>query len=226
MIKEKKITLVIPVLNEEETIGLMLSCVPKFIDEVVIVDNGSVDKTAQICRHLGAQVICEEKKGYGGALKAGISFARGEIVVCMDGDNSYPLAQTEGFVLRIIDERCDFVSGQRIFSNGNIPVINRISNIFISWLIRICFRINLYDSQSGMFAFRREAMPKIIPLNRGMGFSQEIKLQAWLSGLKCEEIKIPYKNRTGGKSKFRKLKDSWMILGNLARLLGKYHGFV
>lgn len=223
-----KISLVIPVLNEAENMGQMLSCIPKVISEVIVVDNGSTDKTVDICENFGARIISEKHRGYGAALKTGILEARGDIIVCMDGDNSYPLSEIETFLICIVDNKYDFVSGERILRNyKNIPLTNRIGNTFISWLIRKLFKLKLKDSQSGMWAFRKEIFHKIMPSDSSMGFSQEIKLRACLAhDIKCGEIRIPYRKRLSGKSKFRKINDSLTVLLNLLKLIKKYCGIL
>jgi len=229
MFKDAKISLIIPVLNEEENIGTVFSGTPTFIDEIIIVDNGSIDKTTEVCRNLGARIIYEKHRGYGSALKTGLLAAKGDIVICIDGDNTYPLLKIENFLKDIVDNKYDFISGQRVFYNDNNTtyLINKVSNIFISWLIRKFFKIGLNDSQSGMWVFRREILSKIMPFNYGMGFSQEIKLRAWLTpSIKCNEIQISYSKRLGGRTKFKRFQDSLIILGNFLKLFKEYHGFI
>ena len=90
MYRDHKITVVIPCLNEEEGIRMVLERIPRFVDEVIVVDNGSTDDTAQIAARLGARVIREDVRGYGRAYKTGLLHAQGDIIVTLDGDHSYP----------------------------------------------------------------------------------------------------------------------------------------
>lgn len=214
------VSLVIPVLNEEGNITKLLASIPKKINEVIVVDNGSTDQTINFCRGSGARVIYEARRGYGAALRTGILEAQGDIIVCMDGDNSYPPASIQEFLTKLIEESYDFVSGERISTNpDSMPLINKISNKFISSLIRNILRIKLQDSQSGMWAFRKKLLQDIMPIDVGMGFSQEIKIRAYLNrGIKCCEIKIPYGPRSQGRSKFRKFRDSVKVLRNFVGL--------
>ena len=91
MYKNLRITAVIPCLNEEIGISEVLREVPPFVDEVIVVDNGSTDRTAVIARDMGAHVISELHRGYGKAYKSGFSRATGDIIVTLDGDHSYPV---------------------------------------------------------------------------------------------------------------------------------------
>lgn len=229
MFRGKAVSLVIPTLNEEGNIGALLSSLPSSIDEVVVVDNGSEDKTVAICQAFRVRLICEKERGYGNALRKGILSAVGDIIVCMDADNTYPADSIEKFLGLVIDENNDFVSGQRVFKNNKsaMPPINKICNMFISWLISKFFRIKLKDSQSGMWVFRREILARIMPISPGMGFSQEIKLKAWLAPeIRCVEIAIPYRKRARGVSKFNKFWDSFTVIGDFLIMLGKHRGII
>src|SRR5688572_19144615 len=91
MYKNRRITVVIPCLNEEQGIRHVLSELPSFVDEVVVVDNNSTDRTAEIARSMGAIVVSELHRGYGRAYKKGFACATGDIIVTLDGDRSYPV---------------------------------------------------------------------------------------------------------------------------------------
>ncbi|MGA2263274.1 MAG: glycosyltransferase family 2 protein, partial [Acidobacteriota bacterium] len=91
MYRERRITVVIPCLNEEEGIAQVLSRMPAFVDEVIVVDNDSTDRTAEMARSFGAHVIHEKIRGYGRAYKTGLMRAQGDIIVTLDGDHSYPV---------------------------------------------------------------------------------------------------------------------------------------
>src|SRR6185295_3372598 len=91
MYKDRRITVVIPCLNEAEGIRRMLAALPGFVDEVVVVDNGSTDDTTAVARAWGALVVAEAHRGYGRAYKTGFTQATGDIIVTLDGDHSYPM---------------------------------------------------------------------------------------------------------------------------------------
>ncbi len=90
MYKNKTISIVIPCYNEEEGVRHLISKMPTLVDEVIIVDNGSTDNTAQVAKEMGATVVEEKIKGYGSAYKCGFRHAQGDIIITMDGDGTYP----------------------------------------------------------------------------------------------------------------------------------------
>ena len=207
MYNNKTISLVIPCYNEEKGVEAVLTKIPQFIDEAIVVDNNSTDRTATVARKYGANVIHEKHMGYGRAYLAGFSKAKGDIIATVDGDNSYPLDELKKLLLCMEKERCDFVNGCRfpLIHRDAQPIVNKIANYFISWLIRILFKVNITDTQSGMMVFRRDILGKIKTKNTGMGFSYELKIKAFLSaGVKYGETHISYLPRIG-KTKFRKI---------------------
>ena len=90
MYKNQSITVIIPCLNEEQGIEKVLRRMPDFVDEKIVVDNGSTDRTSEVAASLGAYVIREEVRGYGRAYRRGFAHATGDIIVTLDGDHSYP----------------------------------------------------------------------------------------------------------------------------------------
>ena len=102
------ITLVIPCLNEEQGLTQLLKTIPDFIDEVIVVDNNSTDKTAEIARMAGAKVLFESKRGYGKSYKSGVEAATSDFVVTLDGDGSYLAADIEKLVKISLEEQKDF----------------------------------------------------------------------------------------------------------------------
>ncbi len=212
MYNNKKVTLLIPCYNEEKGIEKLLQEKFSFIDEFIVVDNNSNDNTAGIARQRGV-VISVVKRGYGLAYQAGLAMASGDIIVMMDGDSSYSISEAERLVIYMETNKYDFITGCR-FPLSDIramPWVKKVSNYLISGLIRKIFYINLMDSQSGLFVFKRDLLPKIVSPNPGMGFSQELKLNAWLGLYKCAEMHIDYRARVG-KVKFKTVIDSFKTL--------------
>jgi glycosyltransferase involved in cell wall biosynthesis len=210
MYKSKTISVVVPCYNEQEGLDKILRSKPPFIDEVIIVDNNSTDSTVDIAKKYGATIVHEKRKGYGQCYLTGLSKVRTDIVVTLDGDNTYPMAEIEKLLLYMENERCDFVSGCRypLADKKAQPVIIQFANRSISWIIRALFKINLKDSQSGMMAFKRGLLNKIDMHNTGMGFSQELKIKAFLRrDVCCSEAHICYGMRTG-RVKFNRMVDS------------------
>lgn len=219
----KRISVVIPCFNEESGLLSLLKHMPKLIDETIVVDNASTDNTTQVGKNFGAKVIYLKKRGYGLSYRNAFVHVTGDIVVTMDGDNSYPLDAIENMLIQMEKYNLDFMSGNRfpLKHPEAMPFINKIANISFSWLIRRLFKVNIRDSQSGMWVFRRTVLEKIISDNCGMGFSQEIKLKAWLNPkIRCAEIHIDYQKRVGS-TKFRKSMDSIKNLRDLLLFYAK-----
>lgn len=207
MYNNKTISIVIPCHNEENGIRELLKEKPFFADEIIVVNNWSTDNTKYVAQWYGANVIYEKIIGYGQACRAGLSKAAGDIVIILDGDNSYPLHEA-GKLLSFMEQGyCDFAVGCRypLIHKNSQPIINKIANTFITRLINILFGISLTDSQSGMMAFNRKALNRIKAQNTDMGFSQEFKIKAFVDPeINCGEVHITYSKRIGN-VKFKKI---------------------
>ena len=90
MYKGQTITVIMPCLNEEQGVEQVLTRMPEFVDQVLVVDNGSTDRTSEVAARYGAQVIREDARGYGRSYKTGLAAASGDIIITLDGDHSYP----------------------------------------------------------------------------------------------------------------------------------------
>src|SRR5688572_14324040 len=180
MYKNLRITVVIPCLNEELAIGHVLNDLPSFVDEVIVVDNNSTDRTAEVARSRGAIVVTELNRGYGRAYKKGFSCATGDIVISLDGDHSYPLDALSYLVEAFLHCKVGFLSGSR-FPTVNpdaMSLKHRIGNRILSVAMSILFLRWVSDSQSGMWVFRRDILPRMRLTSDGMAFSEEIKIEA------------------------------------------------
>ena len=209
MYNSKKISLIIPCLNEKKGLSEIFSQKPCFIDEVVVVDNGSTDETADVARAYGATVVSLFEKGYGGAHQAGIRVAKGDIIILIDGDATYPVTEIEALLSYMEKEGVDFLTGCRfpLKNKKAMPVYKQLSNGLFSWFLRKSFAIELVDAMTGMFVFKRNFWPIIKCTNKGMGFSFELKLNAWLNpNVKSAELYIEYRPRLG-EVKFRAAYD-------------------
>ena len=200
MYKDKKISMVIPCHNEEEGIKHLLKIIPEIVDEVVVVDNNCTDNTARVAREGGARVVTETIPGYGAAHRAGINAAAGDIIVTMDGDVTYPCESIKRIVDNLITRGLDFISCRRMPDrwrdlNG---LLRLIGNIVLTATTKILFFRNILDSQSGMWVFYKSVFPQIEPISDGMGFSEEIKLRAFIrEDVKAAEVPILYFDRVG-----------------------------
>ena len=194
--------MVIPCLNEEQGIQEVLREVPPFIDEVVVVDNGSTDRTAAVARQMGARVVTELSRGYGRAYKSGFSQATGDIIVTLDGDHSYPIDALSYLLEAFIHCRVGFLSASRlpVLSKTAMSTKHKIGNWILSLTMSLLFLRWVSDSQSGMWVFRRAALKKMNLSSDGMAFSEEIKIEAIKNkDIGFREIFISYSQRLGEK---------------------------
>ena len=218
MIRDRKISVVIPCYNEEDGVRHVIEGMPKYVDEIVVVDNNSTDRTGDVARSLGAKVVFEKRPGYGAAYKAGLPAATGDIVATLDGDGSYPSDVIQELVEQLLDRRLDFISGCR-FPLANpkaMPFTNQVGNGVLTLVMFVLFGKPVRDSQSGMWVFRREILKDLRLTSDGMPLSEEIKIEALMRRLKFEEIHIRYLERIG-EVKLRKWKDGWENLVFLVR---------
>src|SRR5262245_27435090 len=200
MYKSSKITVVIPCLNEEEGIRKVLQALPPFVDEVIVVDNNSTDRTAEVARNMGAIVVRELHRGYGRAYKKGFSQATGDIIVTLDGDHSYPVDALSYLIEAFFHSKVQFLSASRfpLISDEGMPLKNQIGNTILSVTMSILFYRWIQDSQSGMWVFKRSALDQMTLRSDGMAFSEEIKIEAIRNrNIGFREIFISYSQRLG-----------------------------
>ena len=196
-----KVSVVIPTLNEEESIGHVLDKIPKdpkYEWEIIIVDGNSKDRTREIAKEKGAKVIIEERKGYGRAYKTGFEHATGDIIVTLDGDDTYPAEKIVELVDYLVEKKLDFISCERFskMQKGAMSFTHKVGNRILTIATRVLFGVRIRDSQSGMWVFRREILKDLNLTSDGMPFSEEIKIEAWRK-FRCEEVPIEYRERKG-----------------------------
>ena len=171
--------------------------------EIVIVDGDSKDKTRDIAKEKGAKVILEKRKGYGRAYKTGMIQITGDIIVTGDADATYPFDKIHEYIQQLIDENLDFITTDRFarLHHGSMSVKHYFGNFILATTLRILFLINLRDSQSGMWIFKKEVLDKIKPIkdfNDGMPFSEEIKIEIFTNKqIKSKEIPSLLRAREG-----------------------------
>jgi len=219
MYRDARLSLVVPCNNEEAGIREVIRRCPPAVDDIIVVDSHSSDRTAEVARSLGATVVSAPRRGYGAAYKAGFAVARGELVATLDGDASYPPEAIPGLVDHLIDERLDFLSACRfpLADPGAMGLLNRWGNAALTAATVALFGTPLRDSQSGMWVFRRSVLERLQLSSDGMAFSQEIKLESILRGCRFGEAHIAYGDRIG-QVKLKKWRDGWL---NLSFLVSK-----
>ena len=200
MYKDLRITVIIPCLNEEQGIDEVLSRMPAYIDETIVVDNGSTDRTADVAASHGAIVIREDVRGYGKAYKKGFSHATGDVIVTLDGDHSYPVDAISYLLEAFSHLSADFLNASRfpVRDRRSMSLKHKIGNLILSLAASVLFFRWVRDSQSGMWVFRRSILEEIQLDADGMAFSEEIKVEVIRhSRLKFEEIPVMYSSRLG-----------------------------
>lgn len=216
----KKITVVIPALNEEQGIGLVLKEIPVsrlmnmgYETEVMVIDNGSKDKTRYIARQHGATVIIQPIRGYGNAYKAGFANASGDIIATGDADLTYPFEDLPEILKKMEKEDLDFISTDRLkHVNPEVMTPSHIfGNRLLTTITKILFNLPFVDSQSGMWIFRREIWEELDVKSSGMAFSQELKIEAHIRGFKCAEVPIKYRMRAG-EAKLNTVRDGTKVM--------------
>lgn len=211
MYRDHKITVVIPCLNEEEGIQHVLARVPEFVDEVIVVDNDSTDGTGGIARQLGARVIEETVRGYGRAYKTGLLHAKGDIIVTLDGDRSYPVDSVSYLLEALLNSKVGFISASRfpVQNPESMSFKNMVGNRVLSLIMSLLYFRWIHDSQSGMWIFYKDALKKMDLRSDEMAFSEEIKIEALCNPqIGFREIPINFSNRAG-EEKLRPWRDGW-----------------
>lgn len=199
MYKSISVTAVIPCLNEEQGIELVLRRMPPFVDQVIVVDNNSTDRTAEVAESLGAYVVREDIRGYGRAYKRGFAHATGDVIVTLDGDHSYPVDALSYLLEAFLHLEVDFLNASRfpVRDPRAMSLKHKFGNLVLSLAMSILYLRWVSDSQSGMWVFRRAILDRIRLEADGMAFSEEIKIEALKRGFRFQEISIQYSSRLG-----------------------------
>ncbi len=194
-----RIAVIIPALNEEEAVSRVVEDVPDYVDEILVVDNGSTDETAVKAREAGARVIREDKKGYGYACLAGIKAAEApDVVVFLDGDYSDYPEDMDSLLKPIIKDGYDLVIGSRMKYREKGAMLPHAvaANLFFSLLIRLLYGVRFTD----LGPFRAVKYDKLLALNmREMryGWTAEMQLKAVKKGYRVKEVPVRYRKRLG-----------------------------
>jgi len=223
---ELELSIVLPCLNEAETLPRCLEKAKSFLrernlsGEIIVADNGSTDASAAIAVALGARLVKVPDRGYGHALRAGIGLARGRFVIMGDSDDSYDFGALEPFLSKL-REGADLVQGCRLPIGGGtiepnaMPPSHRwLGNPLFSLLARRMFRVPVHDIYCGLRGFRRDLIPRLDLRCDGMEFATEMMIKASLRGARIAEVPITLHRdgRTSHPPHLRTFRDGWRTL--------------
>ena len=199
-----RVSVVIPALNEEATIGHVVAAVPRDVaGEVIVVDNGSTDATADRARAAGARVACEPRRGYGRACRAGVHAAAGDVLVFLDGDGSDCPELMELLVRPILEDRHDFVVGSRVLGRrerGSMAWTQLAAGRLAGVLVRALYGVRFTD-MCPFRAIRRDALDRLGMREETYGWNLEMQMRAARAGLRILEVPVAHRRRAGGASK-------------------------
>lgn len=222
-----EVTVVLPCLNEEESVGL---CVAEALTaitragwngEVVVVDNGCEDRSAELAVAAGARVIMEPTRGYGAAILSGIRSARGSVIVVADADCTYPLDELAKVAGPVLNGEAELVLASRLGSatRQSMPLLHRfVGTPALTWLVRAATGVgSLTDSQSGYRAFNADLIDRLRLRATGMEFASEMLIRAAQQRVAVEEVPLGYRVRVG-ESKLSTWRDGMRHLRLILRL--------
>lgn len=220
MSEDIEVSVVIPTLNEEITIGFCVEKAIKTLErlgikgEVIISDSYSKDRTVEIAISKGARVVYQPLRGYGNAYHKGIAEAKGKIIIIGDADNTYDFSDLEKFIVPLKKGECDLVMGNRLndtIEKGAMPWLHRyIGTPIMTWVLNKLFKTNISDCNCGMRSFTKEAYYKMNLKSPGWEYASEMVIKAGLVGLRIKEVDITlHKDMEGRKPHLNPWKAAW-----------------
>jgi len=219
-------SIIIPAYNEEEAIeSTIRNCLsaraaiceqtPCESVEVIVVSDGSVDRTEEIARQFEPEIrvlAFPENRGYGAAIKYGFSESRGDLLGFMDGDATCDAVTFIALINRLLSSGADVCTGSRMGPGSEMPVVRRVGNWMFRTVLNILARSNVTDTASGMRVIRRASLDRLYPLPDGLHFTPAMSCRAILDpALRIEEVPMVYRERVG-RSKLSVVKDGLRFL--------------
>ncbi len=222
MNKQYKVSIVMPCLNEAETLQTCIRKAQCFLEashitgEIIVADNGSTDGSVALAQEMGARVVHINERGYGNALQGGFEAARGQFIIMGDSDDSYDFSDLQAFI-DALDDGYDLVMGNRFkgrIMKGAMPLLHRyVGNPVLSWIARLFFKSDIGDFHSGLRGFRKDALLSLNLQTTGMEFASEMVVKATMKGLKIKEIPITlYPDGRSHPPHLRTWSDGWRHL--------------
>jgi glycosyltransferase involved in cell wall biosynthesis len=216
------LTIGIPCLNESLTVGKVVDDFRRVFPaaRILVIDNGSVDDTAQIARDHGADVICESRRGKGYAVQTLFREADSELLLMVDGDDTYPAEEGPKLVAAMSSSACDTVVGRRESSEQNaFKSIHTLANDTLSKLIGAIFQTQVGDLFSGYRLFSRAFYQNVPLLATGFEIETEIAVQTIAKGFVQREVAIDFRARPlGSFSKLSTVRDGFRVFVTMVKV--------
>ena len=218
-----EITVVIPTLNEEEAIGEVVGGFVKRGYRVLVIDGNSKDRTREIARDSGAEVVIQSGRGKGQAIAEAFEIVDSDILVLVDGDGTYLPDEVEKLLDPILKGKAEHVVGNRFanFERGAFTRLNLIGNKLLNMFFRFAYGVDLRDILSGYRALKREVYKSVELKKSGFEVETELTVETIARGFRIVEVPITYRKR-GGKTKLNPLKDGFRIGRTIYELMSRY----
>jgi len=219
-----RIGVVIPALNEEEAIGHVIADIPDWVDEIVVADNGSSDRTIDVARRAGARIVTESDRGYGAACQAGLrALGPTDVIVFLDGDYSDDPREMAAIVDPILSSSAELVIGSRVTGNaapGALSPHQRFGNWLACLLMQRLFATCFTDL--GPFrAIRAGSLQRLQMRDRNYGWTVEMQIKAAQLGLAVQEVPVSYRPRIGVSKVSGTIRGSFMAGVTILRVIAR-----
>ena len=221
------LTILMPCLNEETNIAVSIRQAGKYLasrklrGEILVVDNNSTDRSAEIAKGKGARVISEPRRGYGRALRTGLAAAKGEVIIFGDCDSTYEFLHLDPLYRPLADGEYDFITGDRFagqMERGAMSLSHRLGVPFLSWCGRVKFGVKIHDWHCGIRGIRRDALQRLELKTDGMEFATEMIAEVSRKKLRYKEVSVPLKvSRNARREKLRTVRDGFRHLWYIIR---------
>lgn len=211
----RKITVVIPTLNEEDTVQRIIEGCKPHADEIIVIDGHSGDRTREIAKNLGVKVILDHQKGKGEALRHSIKFITGDIIVFIDADGSHNPEEIPKLIEPIIKDEADHVSGSRLMGGsselhgGFDECFRLMGSSFITACINWKFKVRLSESQNGFRAIKTDVIKQLDLKENITTIEQEMIIKTLKKGFRMAEVPTHENKREAGYSKII-LRKVWL----------------
>jgi glycosyltransferase involved in cell wall biosynthesis len=222
--REQSVCVAIPCYNEELTVGKVITDFREKIPNaaIVVLDNNSTDATGEVARSNGARVIFEPRQGKGNAIQAIFQKVDCDVIVMVDGDDTYPAEEVHKVLAPVLQGEADMVVGSRLEgADGNaFPSLHRFGNRLLTGLLNKSFGSSFRDILSGYRAFSKNFIRHVPLVTPGFEIETELTLQALACDMLVKEVPVHYRTRPpGSQSKLRSFADGYRILMTIAVLL-------